>query len=283
MADCIIAGGTESMSLVPTAGWKTVPAYSIAKDEPDYYLSMGLTAEAVAKEFKVSREDQDAFAYQSHQKAIAAMKAGKFKDEIVPVAIPQKKGEPTIFAHDEGYRADASMDTLAKLRPLMKEGTVTAGNASGVNDGAAALLLADGATASALGLQPQARVLGYATAGIEPRVMGFGPTPAVHKLLAQTGLSVTDFDVVELNEAFAAQGLAVLRALGLPDGGEHINPNGGAIAYGHPLGMSGARLAWTAVRQLHRTGGRYDASAMDALDRIFDMGGKIGNGSGAPR
>jgi 3-oxoadipyl-CoA thiolase len=274
-AQLVVAGGVESMSRAPLVMPKAISAFSRHAEVHDSTIgwrfvnprmeqlygtdSMGETAENVAEAHGIGRADQDAFAWRSQQRAAQAMASGWLAGEITPVQAPTgPKGALQAVHTDEHPRADTTLESLARLKPPFRaNGTVTAGNASGVNDGAAALLLADGTTASALGLQPQARVLGYATAGIEPRVMGFGPTPAVHKLLAQTGLSVNDFDVIELNEAFAAQGLAVLRALGLPDAGDHINPNGGAIAYGHPLGMSGARLAWTAVRQLQRTGGRY--------------------------
>jgi len=211
----------------------------------------------VAEEHGISRADQDAFALRSQQRAARAQEAGIFAQEITGVAVPGKKGESRLVEHDEHPRADTTLASLAALKASFRAGgSVTAGNASGVNDGAAALLVASEAAARTHGLVPLARVVGIATAGVAPRVMGIGPVPATQKLLAQTGLSIQDFDVVELNEAFAAQGLAVLRALGLPDDGAHVNPHGGAIALGHPLGMSGVRLALTAVRQLQRTGGR---------------------------
>jgi acetyl-CoA acetyltransferase family protein len=220
--------------------------------------AMGETAENVAQEYGISREDQDAFALRSQQRAAHAQSTGVLANEIIAVTVPSgKKGEFKSVTLDEHPRAETTLDSLAKLKPAFRAGgTVTAGNASGVNDGAAAILLASETGVARHGLKPLARVIGFATAGVAPRVMGFGPTPAVQKLLAQTGMRIGDFDVIELNEAFAAQGLAVLRALGLPDDGEHVNPNGGAIAYGHPLGMSGVRLALTAMLQLERTSGK---------------------------
>ncbi len=272
--DLAIAGGVESMSRAPlvmpkassafsrqaeifdsTIGWRFVNPRMQALHGVD---AMGDTAENVAQEHGISRADQDAFALRSQQRTALAQTAGWFDGEIVPVNVPgAKKGETMRVAQDEHPRADTTLDSLARLKPAFRAGgTVTAGNSSGVNDGAAALLLASEAGAARAGLVPRARVLGMASAGVAPRVMGIGPVPAVQKLLLQTGLSIADFDVVELNEAFAAQGLAVLRGLGLPDDGEHINPHGGAIALGHPLGMSGIRLALTALRQLEHTGGR---------------------------
>jgi acetyl-CoA acetyltransferase family protein len=221
------------------------------------------TAENVAREFNINRADQDAFALRSQQRWAAAHAAGFFKDEIVPVTIHGKKGESRVFDTDEHARPDTTIEALAKLKPIVtQDGSVTAGNASGVNDGACALLLASGAAVERFGLTPRARVLGMATAGLAPRIMGFGPSPASKKVLAQTGLTIGQMDVIELNEAFAAQGLAVMRDLGLPDDAAHVNPNGGAIAIGHPLGASGARLVTTAVNQLHRTGGRYALCTM---------------------
>ena len=269
--DLVIAGGVESMSRAPfvmgkadsafsrnaeifdtTIGWRFVnPAMRKAYGVD----SMPETAENVAADYQVSREDQDAFALRSQQRAAAAQANGFLAGEITPVEIPGKAG-PTIVDRDEHPR-ETTMEALAKLKPVVREGgTVTAGNASGVNDGAVALIVASEEAVKRHGLTPRARITGYATAGVEPRVMGIGPVPAVRKLMAKTGLSIGDFDVVELNEAFAAQGLAVLRQLGLPDDGAHVNPNGGAIALGHPLGASGARLALTALRQLEATGGR---------------------------
>jgi 3-oxoadipyl-CoA thiolase len=272
--DLVLAGGVESMSRAPLVMPKASTAFSRHAEIHDSTIgwrfvnpemqrlygidAMGETAENVAQEHGISREDQDAFALRSQQRAARAQSTGVLANEIIAVTVPSgKKGEFKSVTLDEHPRADTTLDSLAKLKPAFRTGgTVTAGNASGVNDGAAAMLLASEAGAARHGLRPLARVIGFATAGVAPRVMGFGPTPAVQKLLTQTGLRIGDFDVVELNEAFAAQGLAVLRALGLPDDGEHVNPNGGAIAYGHPLGMSGVRLALTAMRQLERTGGR---------------------------
>jgi 3-oxoadipyl-CoA thiolase len=272
--DLAIAGGVESMSRAPlvmpkassafsrhaeihdsTIGWRFVNPRMEALYGTD---AMGVTAENVAQEHGISRADQDAFAWRSQQRAARAQASGVLEVELVPVATPgARRGETVVVTRDEHPRADTTIDSLARLKPVFREGgSVTAGNASGVNDGAAALLLASESGAAQAGLTPRARVIGVATAGVAPRLMGIGPVPAVQKLLAQTGLAIGDFDVVELNEAFAAQGLAVLRALGLPDDGEHVNPNGGAIAFGHPLGMSGVRLALTAWRQLERTGGR---------------------------
>ena len=243
-----------------TIGWRFVNPRMEALHGVD---SMGETAENVAREHRISRADQDAFALRSQQRAAAAQQSGVLAQEIVPVSVPGRKGAVTVVSVDEHPRADTTADSLAALKPAFRQGgTVTAGNASGVNDGAAALLMASEAAAQRHGLRPLARIVGCASAGIAPRVMGFGPVPAVHKLLAQTGLRMRDFDVIELNEAFAAQGLAVTRALGLPDDAPHVNPNGGAIAFGHPLGMSGARLVLTAARQLQRSGGRYGLVTM---------------------
>ena len=269
-----IAGGVESMSRAPLVMPKATTAFSRHAEVHDSTIgwrfvnprmkemhgvdAMGETAENVAVQHGISRADQDAFALRSQQRAGRAMAAGLLADEIVPVSVAgKKKGETLQLAHDEHPRPDTTLEDLARLKPAFRtDGTVTAGNSSGVNDGAAALLLASEAGAVRAGLTPAARIIGVATAGVAPRVMGIGPVSAVRKLLAQTGLRAGDFDVVELNEAFAAQGLAVLRALGLPDDGNHVNPNGGAIAFGHPLGMSGVRLVLTALRQLQRTGGR---------------------------
>jgi 3-oxoadipyl-CoA thiolase len=269
--DLLIAGGVESMSRAPfvmgkadsafsrnaeifdtTIGWRFVnPAMRKAYGVD----SMPETAENVVADHGVSREDQDAFALRSQQRAAAAQASGFLAGEITPVEIPGKAG-PTIVDRDEHPR-ETTLEALAKLKPVVREsGTVTAGNASGVNDGAVALLIASEDAVKRHGLTPRARITGYATAGVPPRVMGIGPVPAVRKLLAKTDLSIGDFDTVELNEAFAAQGLAVLRQLGLPDDGAHVNPNGGAIALGHPLGASGARLVLTALRQLEATGGQ---------------------------
>ena len=278
-AALMIAGGVESMSRAPfvmpkaesafsrsnavydtTIGWRFVNKLMKAQYGID---SMPETADNVAAEFRIARADQDAFALRSQQRWGAASAAGFFKDEIVPVEISQKKGEPKIFDTDEHPRPDTTLEQLAKLKGINgPELTVTAGNASGVNDGACALLIASEAAARAHGLTPRARVVAMATAGVAPRIMGFGPAPAVKKLLAQTGLTLAQMDVIELNEAFAAQGLAVTRDLGLADDDARVNPNGGAIAIGHPLGMSGARLVTTAMYQLHRTGGRYALCTM---------------------
>jgi 3-oxoadipyl-CoA thiolase len=269
-----MAGGVESMSRAPLVMPKATSAFSRQAEIYDSTIgwrfvnpemkklygvdSMGDTAENVAQEHGISREDQDAFALRSQQRAAAAMASGVLSEEIIPVSVAgRRKGESVLVSQDEHPRADTTLASLSALSPAFRtDGSVTAGNASGVNDGAAAVLLANAQALKAHQLQPLARVLGYSTAGVAPRVMGIGPTPAVQKLLQQTGLGIHDFDVIELNEAFAAQGLAVLRSLGLADDGAHINPNGGAIAFGHPLGMSGVRLALTAIRQLKRTGGR---------------------------
>jgi 3-oxoadipyl-CoA thiolase len=273
-----IAGGVESMSRAPfvmpkaesafaranavydtTIGWRFVNPRMKARYGID---AMPETAENVAAEFQVSRADQDAFALRSQQRALAAQASGALAQEIVPVSIPGRKGETTTVARDEHPR-ETSMEQLAKLKPIVREdGTVTAGNASGVNDGACALLLATEEAAARHGLTPRARILGMASAGVAPRIMGMGPAPASRKLLARLGIPVSKMDVVELNEAFAAQALPVLRELGLPDDAPHVNPNGGAIALGHPLGASGARLVTTAMYQLARTGGRYALCTM---------------------
>jgi acetyl-CoA acetyltransferase family protein len=221
------------------------------------------TAENVAREFGVARGDQDAFALRSQQRWARAHAAGIFNDEIVPVTLHDKKGSSRVFDTDEHPRPDTTLETLSRLKGVVtSDGTVTAGNASGVNDGACALLIASGSALERFGLRPRARIVGMAIAGLPPRIMGFGPSPATKKVLAMTGLTIGQMDVVELNEAFAAQGLAVMRDLGLPDDAEHVNPNGGAIALGHPLGASGARLVTTAMYQLARTGGRYALCTM---------------------
>ena len=275
----MIAGGVESMSRAPFVMPKADSAFSRSNAVYDTTIgwrfinklmkqqygvdSMPETADNVAAEFRIARTDQDAFALRSQQRWGAAHAAGRFKDEIAPVEIAQKKGDPKIFDTDEHPRPDTTLEQLAKLKGINgPELTVTAGNASGVNDGACALLIASAAAAKTHGLTPKARVVAMATAGVAPRIMGFGPAPAVKKLLAQTGLTLAQMDVIELNEAFAAQGLAVTRDLGLADDDARINPNGGAIAIGHPLGMSGARLVTTAMYQLHRTGGRYALCTM---------------------
>jgi 3-oxoadipyl-CoA thiolase len=277
-ADFIVAGGVESMTRAPfvmpkadsafsrsnavydtTIGWRFVNPAMKAGFGID---SMPETAENVADDFGVSREDQDRFAVESQRRAAAAQASGRFAQEIVPVTIARRKGDPIVVDRDEHPR-ETSMETLGKLRPIVRaDGTITAGNASGVNDGAAALLIASEAAAAKHGLTPIARIVGGAVAGVPPRIMGIGPAPATKKLLARTGVSIGDIDVVELNEAFAAQGLAVLRQLGLPDNAAHVNPNGGAIALGHPLGMSGARLAMTAAIELRNRGGRYGLATM---------------------
>jgi len=277
-AELMIAGGVESMSRAPfvmpkaesafsrtntvydtTIGWRFVN--KLMKDR--YGVdSMPETAENVAADFRIEREAQDRMALASQQKAVAAQKAGFFEGEIVPVTIAQKKGDPLVVAKDEHPR-DTSLEALAKLKGVVRpDGTVTAGNASGVNDGACAMLIASERAAARHGLVPRARVVGMATAGVAPRIMGIGPAPATKRVLELTGLSLQQIDVIELNEAFAAQGLAVLRDLGLADDDPRVNPNGGAIALGHPLGASGARLVTTAVNQLHRSGGRYALCTM---------------------
>jgi len=275
----MIAGGVESMSRAPFVMGKAESAFSrnaaiydttIGWRFPNPAMkklydthSMPQTADNVAADFAIGRADQDAFAVRSQQRWAAANAAGRFKDEIVPVVIPKKKGDPVVVDTDEHPRPETTLDMLAKLKGVNgPELSVTAGNASGVNDGACALLLASGAAASQYGLKPLARVVGMATAGVLPRIMGFGPAPAVRKVLAKTGLRLDQMDVIELNEAFAAQGLAVLRDLGLADDAAHVNPNGGAIAMGHPLGMSGARLVTTAAYELKRRGGRYALCTM---------------------
>lgn len=243
-----------------TIGWRFVNPLMKAKYGID---SMPETAENVAKDFNVNRADQDAFAIRSQQRWARANAAGVFKDEIVPVTVHSKKGDSRVFDTDEHPRPDTSIEALAKLKGVVTpDGTVTAGNASGVNDGACAVLIASGSAAERFGLTPRARIIGMATAGLAPRIMGFGPSPATKKVLAQTGLTIEQMDVIELNEAFASQSLAVLRDLGLADDAEHVNPNGGAIALGHPLGASGARLVTAAVYQLQRTGGRYALCTM---------------------
>ncbi|HBX6963217.1 TPA: 3-oxoadipyl-CoA thiolase [Klebsiella pneumoniae] len=274
----MIAGGVESMSRAPFVMGKAESAFSRSMQMEDTTIgwrfinpqmkalygvhSMPETAENVADEFAISRADQDAFALRSQLRTAAAQEAGRFADELIAVQVPQRKGEPLLFSPDEHPRS-TSLEALAKLRGVVRaDGSVTAGNASGVNDGACALLLASETALSANDLQPLARVVGVATAGVAPRIMGFGPAPAVRKVLAQTGLTLGQMDVIELNEAFAAQALAVTRDLGLPDDAAHVNPNGGAIALGHPLGASGGRLAMTAAYQLKRTGGRYALCTM---------------------
>lgn len=263
-ADCIIAGGTESMSMVPTAGWKTVPAYSIAKDEPDYYLSMGLTAEAVAKEYNISREDQDQFSYQSHQKAINAIKSGYFKPGILPITVEEvyldskgkKQTRKTVLDTDEGPRADTSVEALAKLKPAFAAGgCVTAGNSSQTSDGASFVIVMAEKMINELGLKPIARLVACASAGVQPRIMGIGPVEAIPKALKQAGLTQGQIDLIELNEAFASQSLAVIRTLQLDPA--TVNINGGAIALGHPLGCTGSKLTVQLTHDMKRLNKKY--------------------------
>jgi 3-oxoadipyl-CoA thiolase len=275
----VIAGGVESMSRAPFVMGKSEAAFSRASNLEDTTIgwrfanpamkekygtdSMPETAENIAQEWRISRADQDAFAHRSQHRAAASAKAGRFADEIIPVNVPSKKGNPVVVDKDEQPRPDTTLEALAKLKPIVKSnGTITAGNASGVNDGACALLLASESAATKFGLTPIARIVSSGSAGVLPRIMGIGPVPATKKVLAKTGLKLSTMDVIELNEAFAAQSLAVLRDVGLPDNAEHVNPNGGAIAIGHPLGASGARLITTAAYQLRRTGGRYALCTM---------------------
>ena len=278
-ADLVIAGGVESMSRAPfvlakadsafsrtakledtTIGWRFVNPLMKAKYGTD---SMPETGEIVAEEFHIFRQDQDLFALRSQQRAADAIRSCRMSQEIVPVPVPQKKGDPVLFSEDEHPRPDTTLEALSKLKPIVKpDGTITAGNASGVNDGACALLLASEAAAKRHGLTPKARVVAAAAAGVAPRIMAMGPAPATRKVLAKAGLSLAQMDVIELNEAFASQALAVLRDLGIPDDAAHVNPSGGAIAIGHPLGASGARLVTTALYQLLRTGGRYALCTM---------------------
>lgn len=264
MADCIIAGGTESMSMVPTSGWKTVPAFSIATQAPDYYLSMGLTAEAVAKDYKVSREDQDEFSYQSHQKALAAIQAGYFKEGILPISVEEvyldekgkKQKRSYVVDTDEGPRADTSREALAKLKPVFAAGgVVTAGNSSQTSDGAAFVIVMSERMVKELGVQPIGRLVACASAGVDPRVMGIGPVAAIPKVLKQSGIRLEDINTVELNEAFASQAIAVIREAGLDP--QKVNPNGGAIALGHPLGCTGAKLTIQVLNDLKRGHGKY--------------------------
>ncbi|WP_276133987.1 acetyl-CoA C-acyltransferase [Polluticoccus soli] len=263
-ADCIIAGGTESMSLVPTAGWRTMPNYEIAKESPDYYLSMGLTAEQVAADYKVSREDQDAFAYRSHQRAIKAIESGYFKDGILPIKVKEimlneknKRVERDFVVDtDEGPRADTSMEVLAKLPAVFAQGgSVTAGNSSQTSDGAAFTIVMSERLMNQLGLQPWGRLVNCAVAGVDPRIMGIGPVAAVPKVLRQAGMNLGQIDLVELNEAFASQALAVIRELSIDP--EIVNINGGAIALGHPLGCSGAKLTIQLLHDMKRLNKKY--------------------------
>ncbi|HNR15096.1 MAG TPA: acetyl-CoA C-acyltransferase [Chitinophagaceae bacterium] len=264
MADCIVAGGTESMSMVPTAGWKTVPAYSIAKEDPDYYLSMGLTAEAVAKDYTISREAQDEFSYNSHQKAIAAIQAGHFKPGILPVSIEEiyldakgkKQKRNYVVDTDEGPRADTSVEALAKLKPAFAaNGVVTAGNSSQTSDGAAFVIVMGEKMMNELGLKPIGRLVSTAVAGVHPRIMGIGPVAAIPKALKQAGMNLSQIDLIELNEAFASQALAVIREAGLDP--SKVNINGGAIALGHPLGCTGCKLTIQNLHDMKRLNKKY--------------------------
>jgi 3-oxoadipyl-CoA thiolase len=277
--ELVIAGGVESMSRAPFVMGKADGAYSRAMKLEDTTMgwrfinplmkakygldTMPETGEIVAEEFHITRKDQDAFALRSQQRAAEALRAGRLKQEIVPVPIPQKKGDALLFSEDEHPRPDTTMEALSKLKPVVKpDGTITAGNASGINDGACALLLASESAAKRHGLTPKARVVAAAAAGVAPRIMGIGPVPATRKVLAKSGLALAQMNVIELNEAFASQAVAVLRELGIPEDAAHVNPNGGAIALGHPLGASGARLVTTAVYQLQRTSGKYALCTM---------------------
>ncbi|MBL0741760.1 thiolase family protein [Chryseolinea lacunae] len=264
MADCIIAGGAESMSLVPVMGWKTALNYTIAKDHPTYYTSMGLTAEEIAKQYKISREDQDRFAFESHMKAIQAQKDGKFKDEIHPITTKEifvdesgkKRTREAVVDTDEGPRPETTVEVLGKLKPVFAlGGSVTAGNSSPTNDGAAFAVVMSEKLVKQLNLKPIARMVSYAVAGVDPRIMGIGPVAAVPKALERAGLKLQDIDLIELNEAFAAQSLAVMRELKLDP--TKVNVNGGAIALGHPLGSSGGRLSLTLLKELERRKGKY--------------------------
>lgn len=263
-ADCIIAGGTESMSLVPTAGWRTMPNYEIVKDNGDYYLSMGLTAEQVAKDYNVSREDQDAFSFRSHQRAMKAISEGYFKSGILPIEVTEvaldgrgkKVSRKAVVDTDEGPRADTSMEVLSKLPPVFAQGgSVTAGNSSQTSDGAAFVVVMSERLMNSLGLKPWGRLVNYACAGVDPRIMGMGPVAAVPRALKQAGMSLADINLVELNEAFASQSIAVIRELGMDP--ERVNINGGAIALGHPLGCSGAKLSIQILNDLDRLGKKY--------------------------
>ena len=264
MADCIVAGGTESMSLVPTAGWKTVPAYSIAKEDPDYYLSMGLTAEAVAKDFNISREAQDEFSYHSHKKAIHAISNGFFKSGILPVNVEEvyldakgkKQKRNNVVDTDEGPRADTSIEVLAKLKPAFAAGgVVTAGNSSQTSDGAAFVIVMGEKMMNELGLKPIGRLVSCAVAGVHPRIMGIGPVAAIPKALKQAGMNLSQIDLIELNEAFASQSLAVIREAGLDS--SKVNINGGAIALGHPLGCTGCKLTVQILNDMKRLNKKY--------------------------
>jgi 3-oxoadipyl-CoA thiolase len=277
-ADVVVAGGVESMSRAPKVMSKATSAFDRAVEMHDSTIGwrfvnprlknrfgtdeMPGTAENVAVEFEVSRKDQDAFALRSQQRTAAASAAGYFVGELVPVEVRQRRGDPVIVDSDEHPRPDTTMEKLERLRPIFEDGTVTAGNASGINDGAAATVVVSGAIVDEFGLEPLARIVGMATAGVPPRIMGIGPVPATLKLLERTGISLGDVSAIELNEAFASQALACLRELGLPDDADHVNPNGGAISIGHPLGMSGTRLVGTVARETARRDGRYGLATM---------------------
>ncbi|NNG27942.1 MAG: thiolase family protein, partial [Ignavibacteriaceae bacterium] len=265
MMDCVIAGGIESMSMVPMTGWKLAPNYQIAKDYPSYYMGMGLTAEKIVEKYKISREDQDEFAYNSHIKAINAIDKGYFKDQIVPVEIQDVHLEngkrienKFVVDTDEGPRADTTLEALAKLKPVFENnGTVTAGNSSQTSDGAAFVLVMSEEMVNELKLKPIARLVSYALSGVDPTIMGTGPIEAVPKALTKANMKKEDVEVIELNEAFASQALACIRAWGLDDEDPRLNPNGGAISIGHPLGVTGARVAYSAALELKETGKRY--------------------------
>ena len=269
MADCIIAGGVESMSPIPFGGWRIVPNYEVAKNNPDYYWGMGLTAEAVAKEYKVSRQDQDAFALQSHQRALKAMEQGFFKDDIVPFPLEEiyideqekKQKRSVIIDTDEGARADTSLEKLATLKPVFDSmGSVTAGNSSQTSDGAAFVIIVSEKMLKKLNVQPKARLVSYAVAGVEPRIMGIGPIEAIPAALKRAGIALKDIDLIELNEAFASQSLAVMRALELDP--SKVNVNGGAIALGHPLGCTGGKLTVQVINHLKRIDKKYGMVTM---------------------
>lgn len=263
MAECIIAGGAESMSLVPTMGWKTVPNYNVAKAHAEYFLGMGLTAEEVAQDYQITREDADLFSYQSHQKAINAITSGKFKKEIVPITVEEvtvengkRKTRSWVVDTDEGPRADTTLEALAKLKPAFKSGgQVTAGNSSQTSDGASFVIVMSERMVNELGLKPIARLVSCASAGVNPRIMGIGPVEAIPKALKQVNMKLNDIDAIELNEAFATQALAVMRTLEMDP--MRVNVNGGAIALGHPLGCSGTKLTVQLINELHRTGKKY--------------------------
>ena len=269
MADCIVAGGVECMSPIPFGGWKIVPNYKYVQSNPEYYWGMGLTAEAVAREYNVSREDQDVFSYQSHQKAIAAIAAGRFADEIVPVKVTEvyldanekRQHRELIVSQDEGPRADTTLEKMAQLKPVFdSRGSVTAANSSQTSDGAAFVLVVSERMLKILNVQPIARFVGFAVSGVEPRIMGIGPVEAIPAVLKRTGLTQSDIDLIELNEAFASQSLAVVRTLGLDP--NRVNVNGGAIALGHPLGCTGSKLTVQVLNELKRRNGRYGMVTM---------------------